>query len=138
VLYAAAADPSMMRNRIVFDTYANMTGEWGVKSMYVELVVDGEYKGVYVFMDKITNNKDRVNITNAAGFIVKFDKTDEEDRYVNGQDEDSDEKTFKTTRTGKDHIFTYDTYIDQRFEIEYPEKDDNKANWSNIVTKEMF
>ena len=134
VLYAAAADPSMMRNRIVYDTYANMTGEWGVKSMYVELVVDGEYKGVYVFMDKITNNKDRVNITNAAGFIVKFDKTDEEDRYVNGQDEDSDEKTFKTTRTGKDHIFTYDTYIDQRFEIEYPEKKDNKANWSNIVT----
>ena len=134
VLYAAAADPSMMRNRIVYNTYAKMTGEWGVKSMYVELVVDGEYKGVYVFMDKITNNKDRVNITNAAGFIVKFDKTDEEDRYVNGQDEDSDEKTFRTTRTGEDHIFTYDTYIDQRFEIEYPEKKDNKANWSNIVT----
>ena len=134
VLYAAAADPSMMRNRIVYDTYAKMTGEWGVKSMYVELVVDGEYKGVYVFMDKITNNKDRVNITNAAGFIVKFDKTDEEDRYVNGQDEDSDEKTFKTTRTDNDHILSYDTYIDQRFEIEYPEKKDNKANWSNIVT----
>ncbi len=134
VLYAAAADPSMMRNRIVYDTYAKMTGEWGVKSMYVELVVDGEYKGVYVFMDKITNNKDRVNITNAAGFIVKFDKTDKEDRYVNGQDEDSDEKTFKTTRTGKQDVPTYGTTSDQMFEIEYPEKDDNKANWSNIVT----
>ena len=134
VLYAAAADPSMMRNRIVFDTYANMTGEWGVKSMYVELVVDGEYKGVYVFMDKITNNKDRVNITNAAGFIVKFDKTDKEDRYVNGQDDDSDEKTFVTSRTGKKDIPTYGTTVDQMFEIEYPEKDDNKANWSNIVT----
>ena len=131
VLYAAAADPSMMRNRIVFDTYKEMTEKWGVNSMYVELVVDGEYKGVYVFMDKITKN--RVGVDNAAGFIVKFDKTDAEDRFVDGSQDESDEKTFTTTRTGRKDIYTYGTTVDQMFEIEYPEKDDNKANWSNIV-----
>lgn len=133
VLYAAAADPSMMRNRIVFDTYAAMTNKWGVKSMFVELVVDGEYKGVYVFMDKITKNKDRVNITAADGFIVKFDKTDTVDRYVDGKQEDGDEKTFMTERTGRQGISTYGTTVDQMFEIEYPEKDDNKDTWNNIV-----
>ena len=133
VLYAAAADPSMMRNRIVFDTYAAMTNKWGVKSMFVELVVDGEYKGVYVFMDKITKNKDRVDITAADGFIVKFDKTDIADRYVDGKQEDGDEKTFMTERTGRQGISTYGTTVDQMFEIEYPEKDDNKDTWNNIV-----
>ncbi len=140
VLYAAAADPSLMRNRIVFDTYSAMTNKWGVKSMYVELIVDGEYKGVYVFMDKITNNPKRVNITAVDGFIVKFDKTDTADRYVDGKQEDGDEKTFMTERTGRQGISTYGTTVDQMFEIEYPEKDDNKGTWNNIVAsiKEKF
>ena len=135
VLYAAAADPSLIRNRLVFDAYKTMTGQWGVSSCYVEVIVDGEYKGVYVFMDKITNNKKRVNITHADGFIVKFDKTDREDRFGGYNNKLGDEKTFKTTRTGKDDIDTYDTTIDQRFEIEYPEKDDFKTTWNSKVGK---
>ena len=141
VLYAAAADPSLMRNRLVMDTYAQMTGEWCVKSMYVELIVDGEYKGVYVFMDKITKNANRVNITDPNGFIVKFDKTDIADRF----ESDGDQKTFATTRTGKKGIGTYDTTVDQLFEIEYPEKDDLEekeaglwATFVQTVVKEKF
>ncbi len=135
VLYAAAADPSLIRNRLVFDAYKTMTGQWSVSSRYVEVIVDGEYKGVYVFMDKITNNKKRVDITHADGFIVKFDKTDREDRWGGYNNKLGDEKTFKTTRTGKDDINTYDTTIDQRFEIEYPEKDDFKTTWNSKVGK---
>ena len=141
VLYAAAADPSLMRNRLVMDTYAQMTGEWCVKSMYVELIVDGEYKGVYVFMDKITKNANRVNITDPNGFIVKFDKTDIADRF----ESDGDQKTFATTRTGKKGIGTYGTTVDQLFEIEYPEKDDLEekeaglwATFVQTVVKEKF
>ena len=130
VLYAAAADPSIMRNRLMFDTFRDMTGGWSVNSMYVELVINGEYKGVYVLMDKITANKDRVNVswkqdkegnTTQEGFIVKFDKTDIADRYENTS---GDQKTFKSTYSGHDGFTTYDTQIDQRFEIEYPEKED--------------
>lgn len=136
VLYAATPDPSMMRNRLVFDLYKKMTGEWGVNSMYVELIVNNEYKGVYVLMDKITNNVNRVNITASGGFIVKFDKTDVVDRVENAE---GDQKTFATTRTGTGRaewhpngITSYDVKIDQRFEIEYPEKEDVEdagGNW---------
>ncbi len=133
VLYAAAADPSLMRNRLVFDSYKAMTGKWGVNSRYVELIVDGVYKGVYVFMDKITMNNDRVKINEDKGFIVKFDKTDREDRVGGLNGVFGDEKTFKTSHTGKDDIGTYDTSIDQRFEIEYPEKDDYKTGWKARV-----
>ena len=126
VLYAATPDPSMMRNRLVFDLYKKMRpGEWGVNSMYVELVVNGEYRGVYVLMDKITCNANRVNIKNENGFIVKFDKTDVVDRVENT---DGDQKTFATSRTGtkgsSNGIESYGSCIDQRFEIEYPEKED--------------
>ena len=141
VLYAAAADPSLMRNRLMFDTYKEMTGGWGVSSRYVELVVNGEYKGVYVMMDKITANKDRVNIewklddngnTTQEAFIVKFDKTDRADRYENTS---GDQKTFKSKYSGHDGFDTYDTNIDQRFEVEYPEKEDiedGKGKWSEV------
>lgn len=127
VLYAAAADPSLMRNRVVFNTFKEMTGKWGVDTKYVELVVNGVYQGVYVLMDKITANEKRVNITDKNGFIVKFDKTDKEDReksLLEGGMEVGDEKTFMTTRTGRLGITTYGTKVDQLFEIEYPEKED--------------
>ena len=138
VLYAAAADPSLMRNRLMFDTFRDMTGGWSVSSRYVELYVDGVYKGVYVMMDKITNNKKRVNITASNGFIVKFDKTDLADRY----EADGDKKTFKSLYSGYDGesgngVGTYDTFIDQRFEIEYPEmedvEEDNPGMWAKTV-----
>ncbi|MBO7160238.1 MAG: CotH kinase family protein [Paludibacteraceae bacterium] len=138
VLYAAAADPSLMRNRLMFDTFRDMTGGWSVNSRYVELYVDGVYKGVYVMMDKITNNKKRVNITASNGFIVKFDKTDLADRY----EADGDKKTFKSLYSGYDGesgngMDTYDTFIDQRFEIEYPEmedvEEDNPGMWAKTV-----
>ena len=137
VMYAATADPSMIRNRLVFDLYQKMRpNDWGVHSTYVELVVDGVYKGVYVFMDKITANEKRVNIVDGTGFIVKWDKTDVADRYVDGNDEESDEKTFATSRTGKKGIGTYGTTVDQLFEIEYPEKEDivdAGGSWSATV-----
>ena len=142
VLYAAAADPSMMRNRMVFDTYKAMTGEWGVNCRYVELIINGDYRGVYVMMDKITQNKNRVDVewsvTDASkrGFILKFDKTDREDRVGGFEGEVGDEKTFITSYSGKFNINTYDTTNDQAFEIEYPEKEDiedESGNWDDVV-----
>ena len=141
VLYAAAADPSMLRNRMVFETYQAMrAGDWGVHSRYVELIINGEYKGVYVMMDKITQNEKRVNVkwdvddATKRGFILKFDKTDIPDRSVDYPD--GDEKTFLSKYSGKYDITTYDAQVDQAFEIEYPEKEDiqdDGGNWYEVV-----
>ena len=141
VLYAAAADPSMLRNRMVFETYQAMRpGEWGVKSRYVELIINGEYKGVYLMMDKITQNKKRVNVEwsvkdeTKRGFILKFDKTDVVDRSKDYPD--GDEKTFLSKYSGAHNITTYDAKNDQAFEIEYPEKgdiEDEGGNWYDVI-----
>ena len=132
VLYAAMPDPSMMRNRLIFDTYAQMTGKWGVDSKFVELIIDDEYMGVYVLMDKITKNENRVNITAADGFILKFDKTDVTDRF---EDENSEKRnTFTTEKTGKSGIGSYGATFDQRCEIEYPEMEDmGTEKWVEFV-----
>ena len=149
VLYAAAADPSMLRNRMVFETYQAMRNvgvteenkkEWGVKSRYVELIINGEYKGVYLMMDKITQNKKRVNVEwsvkdeTKRGFILKFDKTDVVDRSKDYPD--GDEKTFLSKYSGAHNITTYDAKNDQAFEIEYPEKgdiEDEGGNWYDVI-----
>ena len=126
VLYASAPDATYMRNVLTFHQYAQMTGLWGVKCRYVELYIDGSYQGIYVFMDKITQDENRVNVNEDTGFIVKFDKTDEVDSYDGtiGYNEDYKRNTFVTSNTGKRHISTYEQYVDQAFEIEYPERED--------------
>ena len=140
VLYAAYVDPSMMRNILAMETYSAMTGKWGVKNKYVELYIDGEYQGVYVFMDKVTQNKKRVDVKwdvkddTKREFILKFDKTDAADRYAISS---GDQKTFESDMTGKTGISTYDTEVDQRFEIEYPEKEDIEDDggyWSDVYS----
>ena len=126
VLYASYPDATYMRNILTFHQYAQMTGLWGVKCRYVELYIDGSYQGIYVFMDKITQDENRVNVNEDTGFIVKFDKTDEVDSYDGtiGYNEDYKRNTFVTSNTGKRHISTYEQYVDQAFEIEYPERED--------------
>ena len=126
VLYAAAPDATYMRNVLSYHQYAKMTGLWGVKCRYVELYIDGSYQGIYVFMDKITQDENRVNVNEDTGYIVKFDKTDEVDSYdaYKGVNEDYKRNTFITSNTGRRHIKTYDQYVDQAFEIEYPERED--------------
>ena len=125
VLYASAPDATYMRNVLSYHQYAQMTGLWGVRCRHVELYVDGEYKGIYVFMDKMTADENRINI-GEEGYIVRFDKTDIVDRYngYTGASDDYKRCTFTTSNTGKTNISTYNQVVDQAFEIEYPERED--------------
>ncbi|MBP8781981.1 MAG: CotH kinase family protein, partial [Paludibacteraceae bacterium] len=117
ILYAAYSDPTMMRNKLALDLYSDMTGSWNSKSRYVELYVDGEYKGVYIFMEKVKEDKGRVQVQE-DGYIFKFDKTDVWDRTTSTEGARS---TFVSTITGTQGIPTYGITVDHGFEIDYPE-----------------
>lgn len=110
VLYASYQDDTYMRNVLSYHQYAEMTGFWGPKCRFVELYVDGSYQGIYVFMDKITQDETRVNINEDTGYILKYDKTDISDRN----------KTFITSHTGRLNV----QGRDHAFEVDYPEDDD--------------
>lgn len=90
VLYAPYTDKSLMRNVITYQLALDM-GHWAARTKFCEVIIDGDYKGVYVFMEKIKRDKNRVNIkkllptSNSAdsitgGYIFSIDK-DQPDFY---------------------------------------------------------
>jgi len=84
VLYAPYTDKTLMRNFLAY-TMSREMGHWSANCRYVEVVVDGDYKGVYVFMEKIKRGSGRVNISKMStsdingdevtgGYIFSLDK----------------------------------------------------------------
>lgn len=89
VLYAPYSDKSLMRNALAY-WMANQMGYYASRTRFCELVVDGEYQGVYVLMEKIKRDGDRVDIANlTAGDIADDDVTGgyivKVDRFIEGE-----------------------------------------------------
>jgi hypothetical protein len=86
VLYGPYTDKSLMRNALAY-ALSNALGRYASRTRYCELVLDGDYRGVYVLMEKIKRDKNRVAVSElnptgnagdslTGGYIVKIDKTD--------------------------------------------------------------
>lgn len=85
ILNALAFDESMIRDVLSYDLSRNL-GNYTPRGQYVEVISNGDYKGVYVLMEKIKRDSKRVNVLNMSpddsafpnltgGYIVKADKT---------------------------------------------------------------
>ena len=85
VLNSLAFDQTGMRDVLSYEL-SNQLGQYASRSVYCEVVVNGDYKGLYAFMEKIKVDKDRVNIVKldpedngypeiTGGYITKADKT---------------------------------------------------------------
>lgn len=85
ILNSFAFDASLMRDVISYKL-ARDIGNYAVKTVYCELVVNGDYKGLYILSEKIKIDGDRLNLvkltTNdnslpelSGGYITKADKT---------------------------------------------------------------
>jgi len=65
ILYEPWDDKPMMRNVLTYKL-SNDMGDYAVRTHYVELVLDGDYRGVYVLMEKISRAPLRVNVQKLA------------------------------------------------------------------------
>lgn len=82
VLYAPEIDKSFMRNVLAYEL-ANDMGHYASRTRFCELILNDEYLGIFVFMEKIKRDKNRVDITKfteenidqpaEGGFIVRID-----------------------------------------------------------------
>ena len=72
ILYAPYTDKTLMRNFLAY-TLSREMGHWAANCRYVEVVVDGDYKGIYVFMEKIKRGSGRVNISKMAATDISGD-----------------------------------------------------------------
>ena len=84
ILAANYFDKTMMRNVLSYHL-ANQTGHYAVRTRYCELFLNGQYQGVFVLMEKIKRDKNRVDIAKlttadtagdalTGGYILKIDK----------------------------------------------------------------
>lgn len=84
VLYAPYTDKTLMRNVLAYQMSRDL-GHWAARCIYVEVILNGEYRGVYVFMERIKRDAGRVNIPKLSashsagdevtgGYIFSLDK----------------------------------------------------------------
>lgn len=78
-------DPSMIRNYLSYNL-SRMIGEYASRTVFCEVMINGDYKGLYLLLEKIKPGTNRVNILEigpddnnypdiTGGYITKSDKT---------------------------------------------------------------
>jgi subtilisin-like proprotein convertase family protein len=79
-------DKSFARNFVPFNLFDSM-GHYAVRSRFVDVVIDGDYEGIYVLCEKIKRDNNRVDIAKldsteisgldaTGGYIIKIDYYD--------------------------------------------------------------
>ena len=122
ILYAPYSDKSLVRNVLIYDLARDMD-LYASRTKFVELEINGQYNGLYVFMEKLKRDSGRIDINKlkedenegedlTGGYIIKIDKSDK-DGYT-------DQNSFNSR---------YGSSIDEtgspiRFLYDYPKYDD--------------
>lgn len=86
ILNALAYDQTGMRDVLAYELSESI-GQYASRRVYCEVVLNGNYRGLYVFMEKIKADKGRVNIEKmdencnstpevTGGYITKADRAD--------------------------------------------------------------
>ncbi|MFZ4670433.1 MAG: CotH kinase family protein [Flavobacterium sp.] len=85
ILNGLAFDPSLIRDYLAYNLSRQM-GNYAPRTQYCEVLINGEYKGLYLLQEKIKADSNRVNILKitttdisgdnlTGGYITKADKT---------------------------------------------------------------
>ena len=84
ILNANYTDKSFLRNVMAYQVWQNM-GHYATRYRFVELILNSQYQGIYIFSEKIKRDKNRLNISKLSatqntgddvtgGYIFKVDK----------------------------------------------------------------
>jgi CotH kinase protein/Secretion system C-terminal sorting domain len=128
VLNTTYNDKTLMRDVLAYDL-ANRMGRYATRTRYCEMVINNNYEGLYVLMEKIKRDKNRVDVSSlkltdntgddvTGGYILKIDKT-----------EGSKSKTWNTTLTVLGQNYNIP------IQIEYPKITDITDAQFNYIKK---
>ena len=84
ILHAPYGDKSLMRNVLSYRIFGEM-GHYAPRTRFVELVVNQDYKGVYILTEKVKRDKNRVDMAKlqpedisgnelTGGYLMRIDK----------------------------------------------------------------
>ena len=85
VLNATYNDKTLVRETLTYDFFRKMSTNYASRFRYCELVLNGEYRGIYIVMERLKRDKNRINISSnkttdvsgdalTGGYILKIDK----------------------------------------------------------------
>ena len=77
VLHAPYSDKSLMRNALAFHL-GRATGRYASRWRFCEVVLNGDYQGVYLLLEPIKDDGDRLDLADTdrlgGGYVAKLDK----------------------------------------------------------------
>lgn len=84
ILHGPYSDKSLMRNAVIYEL-GDRIGRYTTRRRYCELYINGDYRGVYLFMENIKRDDNRVDIATllstdtlgnevTGGYIMKVDR----------------------------------------------------------------
>ena len=77
VLHAPYSDKSLLRNALAYHL-GRATGRYASRWRFCELVLDGDYRGVYLLLETVKDDGDRVDLADTdrpgGGYLAKLDK----------------------------------------------------------------
>jgi Spore coat assembly protein len=93
ILQAPYSDKSLIRNALIYDISREI-GRYASRVKFVELTLNDVNDGVYVFMEKLKRDKNRIDINKlktseingedlTGGYIIKIDKPDDQYNSIN-------------------------------------------------------
>jgi spore coat protein CotH len=85
ILYGPYGDKTLIKNVIAYQL-SNNIGRYAAKTAFVEVEINGDNKGLYVLMEKLKRDKNRIDLKKldavdndptsiTGGYILKIDKT---------------------------------------------------------------
>lgn len=74
ILLANASDDSMMRSQLVYTMAENFGMDFVTSFAYVDLWIEGEYRGTFLLGEKVEPGSSRLDLNNDAGALFEHDE----------------------------------------------------------------
>ena len=123
VLNGPYLDKTLIRNKLVYDLARELNG-WAPDTRFVELFVDGEYQGVYLAVEPVTNGESRLRLS-------EFGLLSGETAYIVSRDRNNTESEELKT-WGKTAGYTNNSLY-----IEYPSKNKVTEKQKAYIQKDI-
>ena len=133
ILYGPFSDKSLIRNVLIY-RLSNLVGRYATKTSFYNLQINGVFLGLYVLMEKIKRDKNRVNISKnrsddiSGGYIIKIDK-------ITGDGDTLNEKIAFMSEYTKDGVKGINKNV--HFLYEYPKNRDISNEQKNYIQAYM-
>jgi hypothetical protein len=100
VLNGPFLDRSVVRNRLIYGISRQLF-RWAPDTRYCEVFIDGEYQGLYLMIEPVTNEESRLNLTEFSllsgqtAYVVKRDRSNTEENVIKSYGEEQGKTSYQ-------------------------------------------